>query len=72
MKEVEPLRKKTENITLEKMTHSKHTSQTRNTKLLHRLTCFMSEASNQRRIPGSLYTVVNVVRSIHIDLNKKI
>lgn len=33
----------------------------------HRLTCFMSVASNQRRIPGSLYTVVKVVRSIHID-----
>lgn len=31
----------------------------------------MSVASNQRRIPGNLYTVVKVVRSIHIDLNKE-
>ena len=34
------------------------------------LTCFMSVASNQRRIPGSLYTVVNVVRSIHMDYKR--
>lgn len=32
-----------------------------------RLTCFVSLASNQGRIPGSLYTVVKVVRSIHMD-----
>lgn len=31
------------------------------------LTCLMSVASNQRRIPGSLYTMVKVVRSIHMD-----
>lgn len=32
----------------------------------------MSVASNQRRIPGSLYTVVKVVRSIHMDLNMNV
>lgn len=38
----------------------------------HGLTCFISVASNQRRIPGSLYTVVKVVRSIHMDLNMNV
>lgn len=36
-------------------------------KLAQRRTCFTSVASNQRRIPGNLYTVVKVVRSIHMD-----